>query len=101
MVIVSSIKPTDNIFQSLSLEQKALLKFLEDQKRLEREQGFARAVTSLIERGRATENLIKLVVKRRNRILFDEKNSEEENMKLLKIVEKVFETEEEVTQFLD
>ena len=101
MVIVSSIKPTDNIFQSLSLEQKALLKFLEDQKRLEREQGFASAVTSLIERGRATENLIKLVVKRRNRILFDEKNSEEENMKLLKIVEKVFETEEEVTQFLD
>ena len=58
-------------------------------------------MTSLIERGRAAESLIKLVVKRRNRILFDEKNSEEENMKLLKIVEKVFETEEEVTQFLD
>jgi len=30
MVIVSSIKPTDNLFQNLSLEQKALLKFLED-----------------------------------------------------------------------
>mmetsp|Transcript_45186 Transcript_45186/g.59938 ORF Transcript_45186/g.59938 Transcript_45186/m.59938 type:complete len:81 (+) Transcript_45186:1621-1863(+) len=69
---------------------------------MEREQGHeGSSVLSLIERGRATEQLITMVVKRRNRAMFDENNSEAENMKLLQVLERVFSSEQEVTAFLD
>ena len=58
-------------------------------------------MATLIERGRATEQLIRLVVKRRNQSLFNDNASEEQSLRLLNLLERVFETEDEVTQFLD
>lgn len=71
MLIVSTVKPTDKTFENLSLEKKSLLRYMEEQRRLDRELGVVSPVLNLIERGRAAEHLIKLVVKRRNRTLFD------------------------------
>jgi len=101
LLIISSLQPKEKVLRNLTLESKALLTYLEDQRHLERDGHSRSPVTSLIERGRACEQLIRHVVKRRDRSLFDEHNREEENMKLLQLLERVFSSEEEVTQFLD
>lgn len=101
MLIVSSKPPSEKSLKNLTLEQRALQKFIEDQRSLEQQGHEASPVVGLIERGRATEQLIELVVKRRNRALFDERNTEAESMKLIAILERVFATEDEVSQFLD
>lgn len=41
------------------------------------------------------------MVRRRNRALFDEHNTEPENLKLVQLVEHVFSTEESMSTFLD
>ena len=52
--------------------------------------------------GRATERLIQAIAKRRNRQLFDQANSEAENMRLLNLLEEAFgRSEGEISQFLD
>ena len=68
---------------------------------MEKEGYLPNPVATLIERGRATEQLIRQVVKRRNQSLFTENASEEQSLRLLNLLERVFETEDEVTQFLD
>ena len=98
MIIISDEKPSDKLFTNLSLEQKALLKFLENSKSSGGEQN---PVVELIERGRATEHLLRVIVKRRDKNLFDESNTEEQNVWLLNLLEKVFPTEAQITQFLD
>lgn len=42
-----------------------------------------------------------MIVKRRDKNLFDESNTEEQNVWLLNLLEKVFATEAQITQFLD
>ena len=41
------------------------------------------------------------MVKRRNRCLFDDNNTEHQNLQLLQLLERVFESEDEVAEFLD
>ena len=101
MLIVSSIKPTDKLFHNLSLEERALLSYLDDCRQKVRQGHPENPVCSLIERGRATEQLMRIVVKNRSRGLFDERNSEALNMRYLQILEQVFLTEDEVAHFLD
>ena len=85
----------------MTLEHKALMKYLEDQRALESEGNPANPVKSLIERGRATEYLMNRVVKRRSRKIFDENNDEKENLVLLQMLERVFSSEDEISEFLD
>ena len=101
MLIVSSIKPTDKTLCNLSLEQKAIIQFLDDQRSIERQGLPPSPVAELIQRGKATEYLIRQIVKRRNRNLFDETNTEHESKKLFQLVERVFASANEVEQFLD
>ena len=98
MTIISDEKPSDKLFTNISLEQKALLKFLENSKS---SGGEKNPVVELIERGRASEHLLRVIVRRRDKNLFDENNTEEQNVQLLNLLEKVFATESDITQFLD